>query len=275
MFTDPNSIDPLPKVWDENTRIGDMLKGKRGLVVGVANGDSIAFGCAAKLRAFGADIALTYLNDKARPHVEPLARQIDATLVLPLDVTQPGQMQAVFDHIQAVWGSLDFVIHSIAYAPRDDLHGRIVDCSQPGFLQAMQVSCHSFIEMAHHAENLMNPGGALITMSYYGADKVVHNYNMMGPVKAALQSTVRYMAKELGERNIRVYAVSPGPLRTRAASGIAHFDELIDMAVTRTPGHRLVDIAEVGRAVAFLVGGGASGMTGDVIYVDAGLHNMA
>ncbi len=275
MFTDPNSIDPLPKVWDENTRIGDMLKGKRGLVVGVANGDSIAFGCAAKLRAFGADIALTYLNDKARPHVEPLARQIDATLVLPLDVTQPGQMQAVFDHIRAVWGSLDFVIHSIAYAPRDDLHGRIVDCSQPGFLQAMQVSCHSFIEMAHHAENLMNPGGALITMSYYGADKVVHNYNMMGPVKAALQSTVRYMAKELGERNIRVYAVSPGPLRTRAASGIAHFDELIDMAVTRTPGHRLVDIAEVGRAVAFLVGGGASGMTGDVIYVDAGLHNMA
>lgn len=275
MFTDPNSIDPLPKVWDENTRIGDMLKGKRGLVVGVANGDSIAFGCAAKLRAFGADIALTYLNDKARPHVEPLARQVDATLVLPLDVTQPGQMQAVFDHIRAVWGSLDFVIHSIAYAPRDDLHGRIVDCSQPGFLQAMQVSCHSFIEMAHHAENLMNPGGALITMSYYGADKVVHNYNMMGPVKAALQSTVRYMAKELGERNIRVYAVSPGPLRTRAASGIAHFDELIDMAVTRTPGHRLVDIAEVGRAVAFLVGGGASGMTGDVIYVDAGLHNMA
>lgn len=275
MFTDPNSIDPLPKVWYENTRIGDMLKGKRGLVVGVANGDSIAFGCAAKLRAFGAEIALTYLNDKARPHVEPLARQIDATLVLPLDVTQPGQMQAVFEHIRAVWGSLDFVIHSIAYAPRDDLHGRIVDCSQPGFLQAMQVSCHSFIEMAHHAENLMNPGGALITMSYYGADKVVHNYNMMGPVKAALQSTVRYMAKELGERNIRVYAVSPGPLRTRAASGIAHFDELIDMAVTRTPGHRLVDIAEVGRAVAFLVGGGASGMTGDVIYVDAGLHNMA
>lgn len=275
MFIDPNSIDPLPKIWHENTRMGDMLKGKRGLVVGVANGDSIAFGCAAKLRAFGADIALTYLNDKARPHVEPLARQIDASLLLPLDVMQPGQMQAVFDCIRAVWGSLDFVIHSIAYAPRDDLHGRIVDCSQSGFLQAMQVSCHSFIEMAHHAESLMNPGGALITMSYYGADKVVHNYNMMGPVKAALQSAVRYMANELGERGIRVFAVSPGPLRTRAASGIAHFDELIDMAVSRSPGHRLVDIAEVGRAVAFLVGGGASGMTGDVIYVDAGLHHMA
>lgn len=275
MFTDPNSIDPLPKVWHENTRIGDMLKGKRGLVVGVANVDSIAFGCAAKLRAFGAEIALTYLNEKSRPYVEPLARQINADLVLALDVTQPGQMQEVFGKIGEAWGSLDFVIHSIAFAPRDDLHGRIIDSSQSGFLQAMQVSCHSFIEMAHFAEPLMNPGGALVTMSYYGADKVVNNYNLMGPVKAALESTVRYMAKELGEKGIRVYAVSPGPLRTRAASGIAHFDELIDMAVTRTPGHRLVDIAEVGRAVAFLVGGGASGMTGDVIYVDAGLHNMA
>jgi len=275
MFTDANSIDPLPKVWDENTRIGDMLKGKRGLVVGVANGDSIAFGCAAKLRAFGADIALTYLNDKAKPHVEPLAQQIDAALLLPLDVTQPGQMKAVFDTIEQTWGSIDFVIHSIAFAPREDLHGRIMDCSQTGFLQAMQVSCHSFIEMAHHAEPIMNPGGALITMSYYGADKVVNNYNLMGPVKAALESSVRYMAKELGEKDIRVFAVSPGPLRTRAASGIAHFDELIDMAVTRAPGRRLVDIAEVGRAVAFLVGGGASGMTGDVIYVDAGLHIMA
>lgn len=275
MFTDPNSIDPLPKVWDENARIGDMLKGQRGLVVGVANGDSIAFGCAAKLRAFGAEIALTYLNDKARPHVEPLARQIDATLLMPLDVTEPGQMQAVFERIGNEWGSLDFVIHSIAYAPREDLHGRIVDCSRAGFLQAMQVSCHSFIEMAHLAEPLLRPGGALITMSYYGADKVVSNYNLMGPVKAALESSVRYMAKELGERGVRVFAVSPGPLRTRAASGIAHFDELIDMAVTRAPGHRLVDIGEVGRAVAFLVGAGASGMTGDVIYIDAGLHNIA
>ncbi|MDO9202946.1 MAG: enoyl-ACP reductase FabI [Hydrogenophaga sp.] len=252
-----------------------MLKGKRGLVVGVANGDSIAFGCAAKLRAFGAEIALTYLNDKAKPHVAPLAQQIDAALLLPLDVSQAGQMQAVFEEIRQTWGSIDFVIHSIAFAPRDDLHGRIVDCSQTGFLQAMQVSCHSFIEMAHHAEPLMNPGGALITMSYYGADKVVNNYNLMGPVKAALESSVRYLAKELGEKDIRVFAVSPGPLRTRAASGIAHFDELIDMAVTRAPGRRLVDIAEVGRAVAFLVGGGASGMTGDVVYVDAGLHIMA
>lgn len=272
----PNdSIDPLPKVWDEDTRIGDMLKGKRGLVVGVANRDSIAFGCAAKLRAFGAEIALTYLNDKAKLHVEPLADELDAELCLPLDVMQPGQLPLVFERLREHWGKIDFVIHSIAFAPKEDLHGRIVDCSRDGFLQAMQVSCHSFIEMAHLSEPIMNPGGALITMSYYGADKVVKNYNMMGPVKAALESCVRYMANELGERDIRVFAVSPCPLKTRAASGISHFDELIDMAVSRSPGRRLVDIAEVGRVVAFLVGGSSSGMTGDVIYVDAGLHIVA
>jgi len=274
-FVDNSSKDPLPKVWDENTRIGEMLKGKRGLVVGVANADSIAMGCAAKLRAFGADIAMTYLNDKALKYVQPLAEQLEAAMLLPLDVTVPGQMQSVFDQIKQNWGELDFVIHSIAFAPKEDLHGRIVDCSSTGFLQAMQVSCHSFIEMAHFAEPLLRPGGALITMSYYGADKVVKNYNIMGPVKAALESSVRYMAAELGERDIRVFAVSPGPLRTRAASGIDHFDELVEMARTRSPGRRLVDIAEVGRVVAFLVGGASSGMTGDVIYVDAGLHNIA
>ena len=269
------ALDPLPKVWDPQSRVGEMLKGKRGLVVGVANADSIAFGCAAKLRAFGAEIALTYLNDKAKPHVEPLAKEIDARILAPLDVTRPGAMQELFERVRQEWGGLDFAIHSIAYAPKEDLHGRVVDCSQAGFLQAMQVSCHSFLEMAHHAEPLMADGGTLITMSYYGADKVVSNYNVMGPVKAALEASVRYAAKELGEKGIRVFAVSPGPLRTRAASGIAHFDELIDMAVTRSPGRRLVGIDEVGRVVAFLVGGASSGMTGDVIYVDAGLHIMA
>ncbi len=252
-----------------------MLKGKKGLIVGVANADSIAFGCAAKLRAFGADIALTYLNEKSKQYVEPLAKQIDSSLLMPLDVAKPGEMKAVFEKIEAEWGKLDFVIHSIAFAPKDDLHGRIVDCSQAGFLQSMQISCHSFIEMAHYAEPLMKDGGALVTMTYYGADKVVGNYNIMGPVKAALQASVRYMANELGQHGIRVYAVSPGPLKTRAASGIAHFDELIDMAVTRSPGQRMVSIDEVGRVVSFLVGGGASGMTGDTIFVDAGLHIVA
>ncbi|HOB66017.1 enoyl-ACP reductase FabI [Ottowia sp.] len=252
-----------------------MLKGRRGLIIGVANEHSIAFGCAAKLRGFGAEVALTYLNEKAKPYVQPLAERIQADVLLPLDVCEPGGVQAVFESLRERWGYLDFIVHSIAFAPKHDLHGRIVDCSREGFLQAMQISCHSFIEVAHHAQSLMRPGGALVTMSYYGADKVVQNYNMMGPVKAALESTVRYLAADLGESRVRVYAVSPGPLKTRAASGIDHFDELVRMALERTPERRLVDIAEVGRVVAFLVGGGASGMTGDVIYVDAGLHHMA
>jgi enoyl-[acyl-carrier protein] reductase I len=267
--------DPLPRVWDPDSRVGDMLKGKRGLVVGIANADSIAYGCAAKLRAFGAELAVTWLNAKAEPHVRPLAEQLGATLAMPLDVEEPGQLEAVFARIAEVWGGLDFVIHSIAFAPRDDLHGRVVDCSAEGFAQAMRVSCWSFLRMAHLAEPLMQDGGVLVTMSYYGADKVVENYNMMGPVKAALEASVRYAAAELGPKGIRVFAVSPGPLKTRAASGIAHFDELIEMAQSRAPQQRLVDIAEVGRVTAFLVGGASSGMTGDTIYVDAGLHIRA
>lgn len=267
--------DPLPTVWDPASRVGDMLKGKRGLVVGVANADSIAYGCAVKLRAFGADLAVTYLNEKAEKHVRPLAEQMQASIVAPLDVQQPGQIEALFERIAREWGRLDFVIHSIAFAPREDLHGRVVDCSAGGFAQAMHVSCWSFLRMAKLAEPLMTQGGVLVTMSYYGADKVVGSYNVMGPVKAALEASVRYAAGELGGKGIRVFAVSPGPLKTRAASGIAQFDELVQMAQERAPQHRLVDIAEVGRVVSFLVGGASSGMTGDTIYVDAGLHNVA
>ncbi len=267
--------DVLPRVWDPESRVGEMLRGRRGLVVGIANKDSIAFGCASKLRGFGADLAITYINEKAERFVRPLADELGAELILPLDVEQPGQLEAVFERVGAAWGKLDFVVHSIAFAPRADLHGRVVDCSQAGFLQAMAVSCHSFIAMARLAEPLMKQGGTLLTMSYYGADKVVNHYNMMGPVKAALEASVRYLAAELGERGIRVFAVSPGPLRTRAASGIAAFDELIEAAFARSPEHRLVDIAEVGRVVAFLASGAASGMTGDTIYVDAGLHIVA
>jgi enoyl-[acyl-carrier protein] reductase I len=268
-------VDPLPKVWDPDVRIGHMLKGLRGLVVGVANEHSIAYGCAAKLRGFGAELALTYLDEKSLKYVQPLAEKLEANLLLPMNVEKPGEMQAVFERIGKEWGRLDFIIHSIAFAPRADLHGRVVDCSREGFLQAMNVSCYSFIEMARLAEPLMTHGGSMLTMSYYGADKVVNHYNLMGPVKSALQATARYLAAELGDKGIRVYAVSPGPLKTRAASGIAEFDELVDAAVRRSPAHRLVDIAEVGRVVAFLVGGGASGMTGDTIYVDGGLHNVA
>lgn len=271
----PRTPDPLPRVWDPNDRIGDMLKGRRGLVVGIANELSIAFGCAAKLRAFGAELAVTYLNEKAEKYVRPLAEQVDASIVMPLNVEIPGQTEAVFERIAADWGRLDFVIHSIAFAPREDLHGRVVDASAAGFAQAMHVSCWSFLHMARLAEPLMTEGGVLVTMSYYGADKVVGNYNMMGPVKAALETSVRYVAHELGPKGIRAFALSPGPLKTRAASGIAQFDELIDMATRRAPTQRLVDIAEVGRVCAFLVSDVSSGMTGDTIYVDGGLHNVA
>ncbi|MCC7281204.1 MAG: enoyl-ACP reductase FabI [Acetobacteraceae bacterium] len=252
-----------------------MLKGYRGLVVGIANEHSIAYGCAAKLRAFGADLAVTWLNDKAERFVRPLGERLEAGIMMPMDVEQAGQLEAVYDAIRQRWGRLDFVVHSIAFAPRADLHGRVVDCSADGFAQAMRVSVHSFLRMARLAEPLMSNGGTLVTMSYYGADKVVGSYNMMGPVKAALEACVRYVAAELSERNIRAYAVSPGPLKTRAASGIAQFDELIEDAVKRAPAGRLVDIAEIGRVVAFLVSGAASGMTGDTIYVDGGLHNVA
>lgn len=268
-------IDPFPKVWNPETPIGEMLRGKCGLVVGVANENSIAFGCAAKLRAFGARVGLTYGDAKSEQYVRPLADQIQVDFLLPMNVECPGEMSAVFDYVRQTWGRLDFVVHSIAFAPGADLHGRVVDCSLEGFQRAMHISCYSFIEMAHHAEPLMSDGGALITMSYYGSEKVVTHYNIMGPVKAALEATTRYLSAELGCRNIRVFAVSPGPMQTRAASGISHFDELIEAAVSRSPGGRLVRIEEVGRVVAFLVGGAASGMSGDTIYVDAGLHNVA
>lgn len=271
----PPFADPLPTVWDPASPVGEMLKGRRGQVVGIANQHSIAYGCAVKLRAFGAELAVTWMNDKAERFVRPLAEGLGASIAMPMDVEQPGEMEAVFERITAQWGRLDFVIHSIAFAPREDLHGRVVDCSAEGFAQAMHVSCWSFLRMARLAEPLMTQGGALVTMSYHGADKVVDHYNMMGPVKAALEASVRYAAAELGPKGIRAYAVSPGPLRTRAASGIAQFDELVEMAVARAPAGRLVDIAEVGRVVAFLVSGAASGMTGDTIHVDGGLNNMA
>lgn len=250
------------------------LQGKRGLVVGIANEHSIAWGCARAFRDAGAEVAVTWLNDKARPHVEPLAEQLQSPIRAPLDVEQPGQLEAVFDTLQREWGHIDFVLHSIAFAPMTDLHGRVVDCSREGFARAMDISCHSFIRMARLAEPLMTQGGALLTMSYLGADEVVVNYGLMGPVKAALESSVRYLATELGPRGIRVNAVSPGPLATRAASGIAHFDELMAQATARSPLGRLVNIDEVGALCTFLASDGGRAITGDTLYVDAGVHIM-
>ncbi|CAB3634575.1 MAG: enoyl-ACP reductase FabI [Achromobacter sp.] len=248
------------------------LAGKRGLVTGIANADSIAWGCAKAFRAMGAELAVTYLNDKARPHVEPLARQVDASLLMPLDLLRDGELEAVFERITAEWGGLDFVLHSIAFAPRDDLHGRVTDCSRAGFLTAMDVSCWSFIRMAKLAEPLMPGGGALFCMSYYGSQMVVEHYNMMGPVKAALESATRYLAAELGPQGIRVHAISPGPLKTRAASGIAEFDALLDRAQAKAPARSLVSIEDVGEATAWLATDAARRMTGQTLYIDGGYH---
>lgn len=248
------------------------LAGKRGLVTGIANADSIAWGCAKAFRAMGAELAVTYLNDKARPHVEPLARQVDAPLLMPLDLLREGELEAVFERIATEWGGLDFVLHSIAYAPRNDLHGRVTDCSRAGFLTAMDVSCWSFIRMAKLAEPLMPTGGTLFCMSYYGSQMVVEHYNMMGPVKAALESATRYLAAELGPQGIRVHAISPGPLKTRAASGIAEFDALLDRAQAKAPARSLVSIDDVGEATAWLATNAARRMTGQTLYIDGGYH---
>lgn len=248
------------------------LAGKRGLVTGIANEHSIAWGCAKAFRAMGAELALTYLNDKAHAHVAPLAQQIEASLLMPLDLLRAGELESVFERIARIWGGLDFVLHSIAYAPRGDLHGRVVDCSREGFLTAMDVSCWSFIRMAHLAEPLMPRGGTLFCMSYYGSQMVVENYNMMGPVKAALESATRYLAAELGPQGIRVHAISPGPLKTRAASGIAGFDDLLYKAQEKAPIRSLVDIDDVGEATAWLATDAARRMTGQTLYIDGGYH---
>lgn len=248
------------------------LSGAKGLVVGIANEHSIAWGCARALHAAGAQLAVTWLNDKARPWVEPLAQTLDAPIRMPLDVTQTGQLEAVFEAVKNQWGQLDFVLHSIAFAPKDDLHGRVTDSSRDGFLRAMDISCHSFIRMARLAEPLMDRGGSLLTMSYLGADEVIDHYGLMGPVKAALESSVRYLAAELGPAGIRVNAISPGPLATRAASGIEQFDQLLHEAVQRAPLRRPVDINDVGRLCVFLASEAARSITGDTLYVDAGYH---
>ncbi len=253
---------------------GLPLAGKRGLIVGIANDHSIAFGCATAIRAQGGAIAATWLNEKARAFVEPLTQQLGAEITGPLDVEQPGQMEAIFDKISRRWGRLDFVLHAIAFAPAADLHGRVADSSPEGFARAMDVSCHSFVRMGRLAEPLMTEGGALITMSYYGAQKVIPNYGIMGPVKAALEAVVRALAAELGPKGIRVHAVSPGPIRTCAASGIGEFERILDDAAARAPEHQLVTIEDVGAATALLCGDATRALTGNVLFVDAGYHVM-
>ncbi|AUJ63911.1 enoyl-[acyl-carrier-protein] reductase (plasmid) [Aestuarium zhoushanense] len=252
-----------------------LLDGKRGLVVGIANEHSIASGCARAFHREGAELAVTYLNERARPFVQPVAEALDAEIFMPLDVTADADMDALFEAIASSWGQLDFVLHSVAYCPKEDLHGNVVDCSREGFGAAMDISVHSFMRLARRARPLMKAGGCLLTVSYYGAEKVVDQYNVMGPVKAALEASVKYMAAELGPEGIRVNALSPGPLMTRAASGIAHFDALIDEARARAPQQRLVTTEDVGNMAAGLVSDAARNVTGNISYVDAGYHVMS
>ena len=215
---------------------------------------------------------MTYLNDKARPYVQPLAEAVEAPIFMPCNVSTPGELEAVFERIARTWGRLDFLLHAIGSVRKEDLHGRLTDCSADGFAEAMVISCHSFIRMAKLAEPLMEKGGSLMTLSYYGAEKVVEHYNVMGPVKAALESSVRYLAHELGGKAIRVNAISAGVVRTRAASGIEHFDELIEETVRKSPLRRIVESDEVGRAALLLASDYSSAITGEILHVDAGFH---
>jgi enoyl-[acyl-carrier protein] reductase I len=254
--------------------LNPILKGKKALVVGVANEHSIAYGCAAALRGLGAELALTYLNDKARSYVEPLAKALEASIFAPLDVSKTGELEALFERIAREWGGLDVLVHSIAWAPKEDLQGGLLECSASGFAQAIDISCHSFVRMARLAAPLMKEGGSMFAMSFHGAQKVVANYSVMGPVKAALEAACRYLAVELGAKKIRVHAISPGPLKTRAASGLKDFDQLVNDARARAPVGELADIMDVGFACAYLATPYARHMTGDTVYVDGGAHIM-
>ena len=248
------------------------LKGRKGLIVGIANEHSLAWSAARHFSSAGAELAITYLNDTAKPFVEPLAREAGSSLLLPCDVSRPGQLETVFETIEREWGRLDFLLHSIAWARKEDLHGRLTDCSAEGFAQSMLISCHSFIQMAKLAEPLMDKGGSLITLSFYGAEKVVDHYNVMGPVKAALEASVRYLAHEHGKKSIRVNAISAGAVATRAASGLQHFDELLNETRRSAPLRRTVEASEVGRTALILASDYMSAVTGETIYVDAGFH---
>ena len=249
-----------------------VLAGQKALVVGIANEDSIAYGCAKAFRSVGADLAVSWLNEKARPFVEPLARELEASILGEVDVSVPGQLEAIFEQIRTRWGKLDILVHSIAFAPKADLQGGLLNCSAEGFAKAMDVSCHSFVRMAKLAAPLMTNGGAMFAMSYLGANRVVANYNVMGPVKAALEAACRYLAYELGPQGIRVHAISPGPLKTRAASGLKHFELMLNEAANKAPLGEVVDIMDVGYACAYLATPFARRVTGGLVYVDGGAN---
>ena len=249
-----------------------ILTGKRGLIMGVANNRSIAWGIARAAHQHGAALALTYQGDALKKRVEPLARELDAAVVGHCDVTEAATMDAVFAEVGRLWGGLDFLVHAIAFSDKDELTGRYVDTSEGNFTKSLLVSCYSFTAVAQRAEKLMENGGSLLTLTYYGAEKWMPHYNVMGIAKAALEASVRYLAADLGPKNIRVNAISAGPIKTLAASGIGHFRYILRWNEYNSPLRRTVTTDEVGDTAAYLASDMARGMTGEILHVDAGYH---
>jgi enoyl-[acyl-carrier protein] reductase I len=255
-----------------DTRAPGILAGKRGLIMGVANNRSIAWGIAKSARDHGAELALTYQGDALKKRVEPLAAELGGFVAGHCDVTDPATIDAVFAEVASRWGSLDFVVHAIAFADKDELTGRYVDTTEGNFTKSLLISCYSFPAVAQRAEKLMPNGGSLLTLTYYGAEKWMPHYNVMGVAKAALEASVRYLAADLGPQKIRVNAISAGPIKTLAASGIGDFRYILKWNEYNAPLRRTVTIDEVGESAAYLVSPMARGVTGEILHVDAGYH---
>ena len=249
-----------------------LMQGKRGLIMGVANDHSIAWGIARTVAQHGASLAFTYQGDALRKRVEPLANSLDSTLVLPCDVTEDATVDAAFAAIRETWGGMDFLVHAIGFADKQYLRGRYLDTPRDAFLQALDISCYSFVSVSQRAVPLMKPGGSLLTMSYLGAERVTPHYNVMGVAKAALEASVRYLAADLGSAGIRVNAVSAGPIKTLAASGIGDFRYILKWNQYNAPLRRNVTIEDVGGSALYLLSDLASGVTGEVHHVDCGFH---
>jgi enoyl-[acyl-carrier protein] reductase I len=254
------------------TEAAGLMAGKRGLVLGVANNRSIAWGITKACHDNGAEIALTYQGDALKKRVIPLAAEIGSNIVLPCDVTDDASVDAVFAAIEKQWGRLDFLVHCVAFSDKEELDGRYVDTSKDNFVQTLLISCYSFTALAKRAEKLMPEGGSLVTLSYYGAEKVMPHYNIMGVAKAALESSVRYLAADLGRNNIRVNAISAGPIKTLAASGIADFRYILKWNEYNSPLRRTVSIEDVGGGALYLLSDLGRSVTGEILHIDAGYH---
>ncbi|MEK0085409.1 enoyl-ACP reductase FabI [Benzoatithermus flavus] len=254
------------------TEAKPLMQGKKGLIMGIANDRSLAWGIAKTVRAHGAEIAVTYQGEALLKRVRPLAEQLGSELLLPADVTEPASLDALFAEIQAKWGRLDFLVHAIAFSDKEELKGRYIDTTADNFQRTMLISCYSFTDLARRAEPLMTQGGSLVTLTYIGAERVTPHYNVMGVAKAALEASVRYLAVDMGGRNIRVNAISAGPVRTLAASGIGDFRYILKWNELNAPLKRNTTLEDVGGAGLYLLSDLGSGTTGEVLHVDSGYH---